>query len=150
MKSTTGNLITLANDGQFDVIIHGCNCLNNMGAGIAKSIKQEYPEAYKADLTTRKGDKKKLGTYSSATVIRAYQELVIVNAYTQYEYSRQKVCVDYRAVESVFGKIREDFHGKRIGYPLIGAGLAGGDWERISAIIDEALEGEDHTLVRFK
>ena len=41
------------------------------------------------------------------------------------------------------------FGGKRIGYPLIGAGLAGGDWQIISAIINEELVGENHTLVRF-
>jgi len=29
----------------------------------------------------------------------------------------------------------------------IGAGLAGGDWEIISSIINEELEGEDHTCV---
>jgi O-acetyl-ADP-ribose deacetylase (regulator of RNase III) len=39
------------------------------------------------------------------------------------------------------------FSGKRIGYPKIGAGLAGGDWNIISSIIDKELIGEDHTLV---
>jgi O-acetyl-ADP-ribose deacetylase (regulator of RNase III) len=39
------------------------------------------------------------------------------------------------------------FAGKRIGYPKIGAGLAGGDWSIIEEIIDRELEGEDHTLV---
>ena len=33
---------------------------------------------------------------------------------------------------------------------VIGAGLAGGDWSRISAIINKELEGEDHTLVLYK
>jgi O-acetyl-ADP-ribose deacetylase (regulator of RNase III) len=37
----------------------------------------------------------------------------------------------------------------RIGYPAIGAGLAGGDWEVISSIIEEELKGEDHTFVKF-
>jgi len=40
--------------------------------------------------------------------------------------------------------------GMRIGYPLIGAGLAGGDWTIISAIIDEELKGEDHALVIYQ
>jgi hypothetical protein len=33
---------------------------------------------------------------------------------------------------------------------MIGAGLAGGDWEIISAIINEELYGEDHTLVIYQ
>jgi hypothetical protein len=45
--------------------------------------------------------------------------------------------------------IKQDFAGKRIGYPLIGAGLAGGDWKVIESIIQQELDGEDHTLVKL-
>lgn len=43
------DLIDLAKNGNFDVIIHGCNCFCTMCAGIAKVIKQEFPEAYLPD-----------------------------------------------------------------------------------------------------
>lgn len=33
MKYIIGDLLKLADDGQFDVIVHGCNCFNTMGAG---------------------------------------------------------------------------------------------------------------------
>ena len=39
MKIIKGDLIKLALQGEFDVIVHGCNCFCTMGAGIAKSIK---------------------------------------------------------------------------------------------------------------
>jgi O-acetyl-ADP-ribose deacetylase (regulator of RNase III) len=42
--------------------------------------------------------------------------------------------------------IKTAFSGKRIGYPKIGAGLAGGDWDIIYPIICEELAGEHHTL----
>ena len=42
-----GDLIKLALAGKFDVIIHGCNCMRAMGAGIAKGIKATCPEAYR-------------------------------------------------------------------------------------------------------
>jgi O-acetyl-ADP-ribose deacetylase (regulator of RNase III) len=45
--------------------------------------------------------------------------------------------------------VKAKFSGKRIGYPKIGAGLAKGDWNKISKIIDEELAGEEHTLVEF-
>ena len=35
MNIVKGDLIKSAKEGQFDVIIHGCNCFNTMGAGIA-------------------------------------------------------------------------------------------------------------------
>ena len=148
MKILEGDLISLAEEGMFEVIIHGCNCLCNMGSGIAKTIKAKYPQVYKADCETTKGDKEKLGSLTS-TVVGYQSSFTVVNAYTQYAYSRNKVDVDYDAVRKVFALIKRDFAGKRIGYPLIGAGLAGGDWNIIEAIINDELEGEDHTLVKY-
>ncbi|MCA9174602.1 MAG: hypothetical protein KDB14_08950 [Planctomycetales bacterium] len=52
-------------------------------------------------------------------------------------------------MRSAFQAIKAQFGGRRIGYPLIGAGLAGGDWDVIADIINEELHGEDHTLVRY-
>ena len=151
MKTIEGNLIQFALDGKFDVIIHGCNCFNTMGSGIAKTIKNVFPEALEADARTIYGDKNKLGSFSLTKVINNNDNIIIiVNAYTQYKYGRDKVYADYNAIKKVFIEIQKTFHGLRIGYPYIGAGLAGGDWNIISKIIDEQLEEEDHTLVIFK
>ena len=145
MKTVQGDLIKLALEGQFDVIVHGCNCFCSMGAGIARTIRLTFPEAYEADLKTTSGDKHKPGTISWAK----HDAITIVNAYTQYHYSGKPPLVDYDAVRSCFKIIKREFSGLRIGYPAIGAGLAGGDWKIISKIIDEELEGEDHTFVEF-
>ena len=50
MQTEKGDLIQKARAGEFDVIVHGCNCFCTMGAGIAKTIKQVFPAAYLADL----------------------------------------------------------------------------------------------------
>jgi O-acetyl-ADP-ribose deacetylase (regulator of RNase III) len=146
MKTTYGDLVKMAKEGRFDVIIHGCNCFCTMGGGIAKAIKKAWPSAYFADLKTSRGNQGKLGRYSSTKVGR----LTIVNAYTQMYYGRGERFVDYEALRKVFRSIKKAFSGKRIGFPYIGAGLAGGNWKIISKIIDEELEGEDHTLVIYK
>lgn len=149
MDVISGNLIKLALRGEFDVIVHGCNCFCTMGAGIAKDIKRVFPEAYEADLATAKGDKRKLGTYSSATVVRQGHTITVVNAYSQFHYKGREGKADYAAIARVFEKIKADFSGKSIGYPLLGAGLAKGNWSTISKHIDAALAGEQHTLVKF-
>ncbi len=149
MKTIRGDLIKLALDGRFDVIIHGCNCYCTMGAGIARAIKSIFPEAYDADCKTEKGSKSKLGSYSSATITKNAHVITVINAYTQHHYKGSGVKADYEAIRSVFKSVKQDFSGKSIGYPKIGAGLAGGDWNIISGIIDEELEGENHTLVEF-
>ena len=57
---------------------------------------------------------------------------------------------DYEAIDQVFGRIAQDFPAHfRIGYPLIGAGLAGGDWTLIEPMIERHLGGRDHTLVIY-
>ena len=151
MKIVNGNLITMVKRAELDVIVHGCNCFCTMGAGIAKQIKREFPEAYKADLRTQKGDRNKLGSITFASFIRPDNSAFwIVNAYTQFSYGRNGVYVDYEALRECFSTIKSVFRGKRIGYPLIGCSLAGGDWNIVSKIIDEELEGEDHTLVVIK
>ena len=149
MQHLKGDLIQLALSGKFDVIIHGCNCFCTMGAGIAKQICENFPDAYQADFETESGDKNKLGKYSKAIVQINGTPLTIINGYTQYHYSGAKILADYDAIARLFARIKRDFSGKKIGYPLIGAGLAGGDWERIRDIIDHTLAGENHTLVEY-
>lgn len=145
-KLAYGDLIQMADEGKFDVIVHGCNCHCTMGAGIAKLIKDKWPEAYAADLRTKSGDRSKLGTFSLAQV----GDLTIINLYSQYNYTRDKVDVEYEALESGFQRIREAYPGKRIGLPLIGVGLAGGNWAIVREIIGNTFKGEDVTVVIFK
>lgn len=149
MQTRFGDLIALALAGEFDVIIHGCNCRHTMGAGIAKQIKAQFPAAYAADCATPKGASK-LGQISSATVDCNGRELIIVNAYTQDNWRGSGVLADYAAIRAAMRQVKAQFGGKRIGYPKIGAGLARGDWHEIAQIINEELAGEQHTLVEYR
>lgn len=145
-----GNLITLAEEGNFEVIIHGCNCFHTMGAGIAREIKYRYPAAYDTDVRyTMKGDITKLGHYTWVEVTgpKPGRKFIIVNAYTQFRYGAGGPHVDYNAVRRVFKSIGEQFTRSVMGYPAIGAGLAGGNWDRIQTIINEELQGMIHHLV---
>lgn len=133
MKYIKGNIIELFDKGYIDVVVHGCNCFHTMGAGLAKQIKQRYPAAYAADLSTPKGDKNKLGTYSFVTIgINRY----IVNAYTQYYYGRYHTQLDYSALQNVMYGIKKEFGVLRVGIPKIGCGHAKGHWPTVEEIID--------------
>lgn len=149
MELNYGNLLEMAKNGQFDVIIQGCNCFHTMGAGIAKYIKQEIPEAYEADKKTGYGDKNKLGTFSEATVTRNNHTFVVINAYTQFRYGGGVDNFDYASFPSLLQSIKAKYGDKRIGLPLIGCGLAGGNEPRILSIIDESFEGIDYKLVEI-
>ncbi len=143
--SIQGDLIKLAQEGVFDLIVHGCNCFCSMDAGIARQIKETFIEAYKVDLATKKGDREKLGTISFAEI----GNLIIVNAYTQYHYSGSTVLLDYEALRNCLRTIKNQFAGRKIGLPKIGAGLAGGDWNKILTMIREELQGEQWQIVEY-
>ncbi len=159
MQIVKGDLITLAKQGMFDVITHGCNCWNTFGGGIARTIRDQLPEAYLVDRQTKKGDYRKLGTITTATIDNEVGgELTVVNSYTQFKYWKDKnddpsePLVDYDAVRKCFKAIKKQFGGQNLkfGIPKIGAGLALGDWGVIAKIIDEEMEGENVTLVLFE
>lgn len=145
IKYINGDLLEL--DKNFDVIAHGCNCFQTMGSGIARSIRAKYPEAYDIDKACKLTPKKRLGTIKS-TVTQLNP--IVVDAYTQFDFGQEKMNVDYKAVRSCMKAIAEQYQGKRIGLPQIGAGLAGGNWDIIEGIIEEELIGEDVTVVIFK
>ena len=118
-----------------------------MGKGIALTIKKTWPEAYAADLTTKKGDLYKLGSYSTATVDVNGKPLTIVNAYTQYLYNGPGVLLNYAALTLVLQRVKAQYSGKKIGLPRIGCTLAKGDWNLVQQIIETELAGEDVTIV---
>lgn len=128
-----GCIISNFKQGKYDAIIHGCNCFNTMGAGLAKIIKIKFPSAYEEDLKTKKGSINKLGTFTYSTT----EYGIIINAYTQYKYNSNKTNCDYDAIKDVFISINEKYKGKFIGIPAIGSGLARGDWKKIFNIINE-------------
>ncbi len=149
LKTIHGDIFDHIKDNKADVLVHGCNCRCNMGAGIALTIKNRYPEAYNVDLQTVSGASNKLGTYTKTSINRSDKTFIIVNAYTQYDWKGDGTLADYDAIRRVFQAIKKDFSGLRIVYPQIGAGLAKGNWQIIKSIIDEELKGEMHYCVKF-
>jgi O-acetyl-ADP-ribose deacetylase (regulator of RNase III) len=149
MNTVQGDLIELAKAGTFDVIIQGCNCQCRMARGIALTIKQQFPEAYIVDCQTEIGDRTKLGNFTAVDINRDGFAFTIVNGYTQFHWQGEGVLADYDAIQSVFRQVKQQFGGRKIGYPKLGAGLARGDWSIIAQTIEAELAGEDHTFVEF-
>lgn len=83
------------------------------------------------------------------------KDLIVVNAYTQYNYGRNHSDgvlrpIDYEALTLCLRKMNMVFQGKRIGLPMIGAGLAGGDWDHIKYLIQKELRDCQVTIVIYK
>jgi O-acetyl-ADP-ribose deacetylase (regulator of RNase III) len=159
VKEVKGDIIKLFKDNQFDIMIHGCNCFNSMGAGLAKQIALNYPSAVAADNKTAKGDIHKLGDFTTAKIV--YKDELgnkvykwIYNLYTQYTPGP-----DFKlfVLESCLWKLTRDLNSElsigftsfKIATPYIGAGIGGGDWKEIKALLIKYLDKHDLTIVEF-
>ena len=170
MKTIKGDLIKLAEKGEFNVIVHGCNCFHAMGGGIAKQLADRYPIVEETDRQTEFGDKNKLGT-SSQVIVKSPTTnhlFIVKNAYTQYYWSHEKDVFEYDAFQRFLNYTteliiqsyapKEGFVTPKkrphYGFPQIGAGLAGGDWSRISKMIEKFSEDvacyADVTVVEYQ
>ena len=159
MRERQGNLITLAQEGYFDVITHGCNCFCTMGAGIAPQMAKAFgADKFPMEAPQYRGDRNKMGTidyeWQDISIPFGKHKLVVVNSYTQFHYGRNHsdgvdMPVDYDAIKLCMRKINQEFRGKTIGLPLIGCGLAGGDWSIVKKIIKQELNMMDPWVVHY-
>jgi len=131
-------------DGGAEGIIHQANCFNTMGSGIARQIREQYPEAYDADCQTIPGDYKKLGTFS--WVKTNDQKFYIYNCYSQFRYGRDTRHTNYEAIYNGLSAIEQHAsqHGlKSLSLPHnMGCMLGGGSWHIVNAIIEDIFENK--------
>lgn len=153
MKHMVGDILANVKRG---IIVHGCNAQGVMGGGIALQIKNMYPKAYTGYLHMLENHEKAgcadcLGSVAMVRISPG-KDLYIANAITQDFYGTDRRHVNYEAVAHAFELIKRENEilNLPIHYPMIGAGLAGGNWTIISTIIDETLMGCNHTLWTLK
>ncbi len=146
-----GDLIKLAQKGEFDVISHGCNCYCVMSAGIAPQMARAFGcDRFPMEDVDTRGFINKLGQIDiQIKPIGPDKAVYVVNSYTQFVPNVASIPIDYEALTLCMRKINHVFSGQHIGLPKIGAGLAGGDWNRIKDIIQRELVDCDVTIVMF-
>ena len=150
---TKGNLLDLAEAGEFDIVVQGCNCFNAMGGGIAREIRQRYPLVASVDMETLRGDYNKLGTWTECFVSKG-AGFNVINAYTQYNMSTGEDVFEYIAFQLILQKLAHMYPGGDYGFPYIGMGLAMGDKDLIIQMLEDfaaqiTSTGGTVTLVEF-
>lgn len=140
-------------DVQTGIIVHGCNCLGVMGGGIAFEVKNRFPIAFHEYDKVHRSRGLKLGEICFAEIT---PNKFIINANTQQGVGGSVRQVSYDAIADCFAevtkfaKVVEQHRGTKLEiiFPAIGAGLGGGDWNIIAAIIDVVVP-DDFTKVLF-
>ena len=144
-------------------IAHSCNCQNVMGGGIAKQIKDRYPQAFEADTERWSNEyndggnwRCQIGDYSKAEIksnsvsggliFLPNNKGRVYNLYTQSGYSTKSRQVNYEYFWQALKNMQEDLlfiqhetgEQQVLGLPYgISCGLAGGNWGIIKAMIED-------------
>lgn len=149
VKTVVGDAIKLFKEGKFDAFAHGCNCFCTMGKGLAKQVKKDLEELYRADVVNgKRGNRGKLGGFSN----HQFSFGVGFNLYTQYTFWDMSDMLSYEAVERSFKKVNDYMKSqglKTLVIPKIGSRLAHGDWEILSNLIDLNSPDIEITVVEF-
>lgn len=148
-------------EANVDIIAHQVNCKGVMGAGLARQIREKYPEVYERykDLCNRpeyRGGNSELllGRCQIIEVNQASKPKFVLNLFAQNDYGWQGVYTDYKAFESCMVQIN-DFcksfnHRLTVGMPYgIGCGLAGGDPLKTLFIISQTITDADVKLYKL-
>jgi len=149
IKEIKGDLIEIAKKGgEFNTIMHGANCFSTMGSGIAKQIKDNFPNAYLADTKDPRSPLQRLGDFSWEIEKSENEDsLAVINLYQQFEPGRN---LDYDALRLGLRKVNFIFKNHQIGLPkFMGCGIAGGDWNIVEQIIKEELKDCKVTIVEY-
>lgn len=135
MQVITADILSM----ESGIIGHQVNCRRVMSAGLAKQVKSKFPQVFTS-----------YSKHCSATclgkvqAIRVSDELVIANLFAQLNYGTSSRQTDYDAMRSCLTKLVEyrDSHFPNLPIYLpfgIGCGLAGGDWDVVSQMIEEII-----------
>lgn len=120
------------------VIAHGCNAQGVMKSGIAKDIRERYPVVYWDYQRDYQQNNKQLflGDVISTEYLHPCYR-VILSLITQEFYGREegKRYVSYDAITRAIERINKIGYS-RVAFPMIGAGLANGNWTVIESIIE--------------
>jgi O-acetyl-ADP-ribose deacetylase (regulator of RNase III) len=114
------------------IIAHGVNCQRKMASGIAKTIREKFPDVYRSYMQAPSGPEM-LGS-AHVICVNHDADLYVANMYTQvfYGYGGGKYAdpdAIVQALESVI--IYSDVCDQLpIFMPRIGCGLGGLDWDR--------------------
>lgn len=136
IKYITGDLMQFTEDA----FAHGCNCQKRMASGVAAAVRKNYFEMVEADTASLLTPEQRLGTYVKVALKNGK---VGYNIYSQFWYGRDRIHVDYGALENGLTAACVDLKndGKNsIALPKIGCGLAGGDWKIVEGIVKRISE----------
>lgn len=154
-----GDLLKMQDEFGLKAICHQVNCQGVMGAGIAKQIRNKYPEVYteytaECAKHTAKYHQNTAELLGAIQVVRVGEGKYVCNLFAQDRYGKDgRRYTSYDAFWICLNRIANLFQeGDKIGFPYgISCGLGGANWNIIEAMIQEVLGSKFNVyIVHYK
>ena len=132
MQEIRGNILNVTSG----IICHQVNCKGVMAAGIAGQIRNQWPIVANDYFARFNSEGIELGDVILSHVDK-FRDIYVASLAGQEDYGKGRVFTDYGAVRMCLAKLNY-WNGRKhkIFIPVgMGCGLAGGDWDKILAII---------------
>lgn len=136
-----------------NVIVHQVNCRGVMGAGLARQIKEKYPEAFTKYKTYCDSFSDKSEMMGTVLFVTCMDGTVIANVFGQLDFGRNGRKTDYHSLKRGLNDVRKyaEKDGLSVAIPhRIGCGLAGGNWNIVYKMITSAFDNYGVTLYEYK
>jgi O-acetyl-ADP-ribose deacetylase (regulator of RNase III) len=126
------------------IVAHGVNCQHTMGSGVAKAIREKWPQVYDAYMKAPKG-KTMLGVCQLVPIDHGRDDLFVANLYTQLFYGYGGKYADVDAIENALLMCTRyaGIYDLPVFMPRIGCGLGGLNWEEVEPIVERAVKMHD-------
>lgn len=128
-----------------DILAHGCNCSGGFGSGVAAGMAHNHPKSRDQYMHKHRYEGWQLGDVKFVSSGTKW----IANCGTQQDYLPRGILhADYPAIQKCMIQVR-DFakdNNLSIAIPKIGCGLAGGNWEVVSVILQDVFSDYDVTV----
>ena len=139
-----------------DFICHQVNCQGKMNAGLAKKIREKWPQVYinymeKFQKTDSSIWHNFLGDVQIVSINENKNPKFIINLFAQNRYGQKGRYTSYDAFWICLNQIAKLIpKGSSIAFPYgIGCGLGGADWKVIYTMIVKVLE-KDYDIIIYK
>ena len=121
-----------------NIIVHQTNCQGVMGSGIAKQVKERYPEVFNAYYHYCKTQELK-DIFGTALICQVSDYKYIANIFGQNTFG-QGLQTDYDMLKNALKEVHDFAKENNLSVAIpykIGCGLGGGDWNTVYDIITE-------------
>ena len=134
-----------------DIIIHQVNCQGVMGSGVAKQVKDKYPNVYVhyreycKDFTPEE----MLGTVFMVPIDN--KPRFVANFFSQNNFGYDGNCyTSYEAFEKCLFYMKKNYSEFSMAIPyLIGCRRGGGSWEKVYKMIEDILGDCEVTIYEY-